>query len=573
VTADLGTEPGLLVRLWSQPLRRHVGVVGLVLLALLPVVGASANMLADESAAVLQAHLLADGDGWTMPHPLPEGDPEQLAFPIHNATPGDDGYAPFAKHPTYSLMLAAQPFGTAGMVVLSTFATLLAGVLSALLARRVAPGLDRWSLWVVALGSPLLFDGYLVMAHSLGAAACAGAVLLVVEGRARSRAGLAALAALPLLAAVLLRNEAVLFALALALVLGVQVLRRRFRDRVDVVATAVAGGAAVLGYLLDRAFAAVVVPGAGVSQVVAGGGQPGFLSGRIESFAVTWVQPGYQIGGLTLLSLVVLVAASLCALSVRRHPSDRGPITVFAVVAAGAAVLRLALQPDLVPGLLAAFPLLLAALLLWRRDSLTGPAARLCAATAAVFALAVVATQYSSGGTGEWGGRYFALAIPVATPVLLDVVRAGGRRLEPTLQRRVLVAGVVLVVCTSLLAVATLREVHQRHADVVAQLLEDSAGVDPGDGGAPVVIASRPALLRLAWEHLDERRFLLVQDDDDLEGVLVAVEAAGVTDLTLVHDHDADADRSRLDDGLGPYEVVDEQRRGPTQVVQHLQAG
>ena len=72
--------------------------------------------------------------------------------------------------------------------------------------------------------------------------------------------------------------------------------------------------------------------------------------------------------------------------------------------------------------------LLPAGLVLVRRGTFASPAARLATSTAALFALAVLATQYPVGGSMEWGGRFFHVGLPLVVPVLLLAVAAARRR-------------------------------------------------------------------------------------------------------------------------------------------------
>ena len=231
--ADARTPPtptagGRLRRAWARPLWAHLIALGLVLIALMPVVGTHASFSADEGAAITQARNLARGDGWIVDHPLPQVDPEGANYPLELSSRGPNGEAPFAKHPLYALVLAGaeRVGGINAMVALSMLGTLAAAALGAALASRMGPGLARPTLWALGLASPLLFDGYLVVAHTIGAALAAAAVLVAVIAIERRRAALA-LAVAPLVAlAVLFRTEAVLFGVALAVVAGLLALRR-----------------------------------------------------------------------------------------------------------------------------------------------------------------------------------------------------------------------------------------------------------------------------------------------------------------------------------------------------------
>lgn len=525
-------------RLAGAPLPVHAAGLALLLLVLVPVVGTTANLSADEGAVAAQADHLADGDGWTFDHPFPEVDPDGTAFPLEKSTQGDGGFAPFSKHPLYPLLLAGQPFGAAGMVLLSVAGTVAAAVLAALLSRRVAPGLDRLTLWVVGLVSPLLFDGYVVIAHTLGAAAAVGAVLLVVEALERRRAWLAVAAALPVLLAVAMRTEAVLFGLALGVACGVLGLRRR--DRLALLAAAAAGGAAAAGFALDRLAGAAVVSGSEVSTSVAGGADAGFVGGRLQALLVTWFLPGYQLGLAQLLTFLAFCAVLMAAVVARSRPEDGRAVVAWSTGAAVLLVVRLVFEPAIIPGLLVAFPLLLAGMVVLRRSEVTTVASRLCLATSALFAVAVLLTQYAKGGGGEWGGRYFALALPVVVPPLLDALRTAGGRLDATARRRVLAASAVVCLALSLTAVLALRHLHQGVTELTDTVLEVAAQTEAGDGGLPVVVSKEESLPRFAWADLDQGRFLIA-DGDALDTLAGRLHETGIEQVVLVQRNDGDS--------------------------------
>ena len=220
---------GRLRRAWARPLWAHVVALGLVLIALMPVVGTGASFSADEGAAITQARALARGDGWIVDHPLPQVDPEGANYPLELSSRGPNGVAPFAKHPLYALVLAgAQRVGRDqrhGRPLAARHAGRRRPGRGP--ASRIdGPGLARPTLWALGLASPLLFDGYLVVAHTIGAALAAAAVLVAVVAIERRRPALA-LAVAPLVAAaVLFRTEALLFGVALAAVAGLLALRR-----------------------------------------------------------------------------------------------------------------------------------------------------------------------------------------------------------------------------------------------------------------------------------------------------------------------------------------------------------
>lgn len=510
-------------RLWCLPLRAHLAALAVVLLAVMPLIGTASSFSADEGAAIVQARSLARGDGWIVSHPVPEADPTGAAYPLELSERGAKGTAPFAKHPLYALLLAGadRAAGMTGMVLFSVLGTVAAAGLAALLARRLDPAIARPTLWAVGVASPLFFDGYLVIAHALGAAAAAAAVLAAAAAFERRRPAVALAVAPCMVAAVLLRTEAVFVALGLALAVATVVGAGARRDRL--IALLVAGGSlmgAAVGKVGEGAWVSSIVgrgaAGTGPTNPVAGSG---FLADRRQAFVLTWLRPSYDARHVVDLLLVLMLAALvLGAYTVRRGR----PGAAAMVASAGAsAVAALVLAPgNVVPGLLVACPLIAAGSLLLGRDTFGSATARLAAVTSAVYAACVLATQYSTGGSGEWGGRYFALALPLAVPVLVLAVRNAGCR--------PLVVG--LVVCSlamGVMAVGSLRSTHRFGAALVAAV-DRAAGPD-----RPVVVTTAPLMPRLAWPTFDHQRWLLSRPDDlgDLVGRL---RGAGVTRFTFV---------------------------------------
>ena len=586
--AERAERPAHRRRRGPGPFWAHVAALALVLLALLPVVGTTSSFSADEGAAIIQAQSLADGKGWIVEHPLPQVDPANRYFPLELSAEGSKGVAPFAKHPLYALLLAGadRVGGVTAMVLLSVLGTLAAAVLAAALARRLDPSLRRPTLWVVGLASPLLFDGYLVIAHSLGAAAVAGAALLALVALERRRA-LVAAATGPLVAlAVLLRTEATLLALALAAGLGAVALfelvtGRRAPTRPSVTgspatpaepvtltraptrpsvtgspgvaaraaaaAAGVAAVAAVLGaagaWLLEKAWATAIVgtPVAPSNPSPTGSDSYSFLGGRLHAFAVTWLRPSYR-GPRALDAALILMLAGVVvgAVIVRRRPQDGHALRLSAALAVTGALAGAVLSPHhLVPGLLAAFPLALAGIVLITRRTLATQPARLLAATFALFALAVLATQYAKGGTAEWGGRYFAIGLPLLVPVVLLAIRGHAQTLDRVALRA---AGGALLACSVLMSavgVAALRHTHQFTADAMAAIARTQA---------PVYIATNGAIPRLAWATFDRQRWLLVPPDE-LAGVVASLRQADIHRAAFVT-HDADHEVPQLGPGV-----------------------
>ncbi|MGI8983234.1 MAG: hypothetical protein ACR2HM_01660 [Acidimicrobiales bacterium] len=505
-----------------------------MLLALVPLIGTGSSFSADEGAAIVQARSLERGDGWIVAHPFPDVDATGANYPLENSERGTRGTSPYAKHPLYPLVLAAshRVAGVAGMVLVSLAGTLCASALSALIARRLHEALVRPTVWVVGLASPLLFDGYVVIAHTVAAALAAGAVLLALRASERRSIGTALAVAPCVAAAVLFRTEAVFFAAGLAVVAGALGMASR-RSRLPLLT--VAGGALLAAVvtmeLEDRWTAHLVGAASGPGSLAAS--VPGVGLGRqMRGFLLTWLTTGYSTSGLVDLALFVVAWGTVvAAVVVRRRPERGGLVVGLSVLVTASAALAVATGPvHLVPGLLIAFPLLAAGLVLLDRTVLSTETARLAFGAFVVFAIGVIATQYERGGSGEWGGRYFALGIPLLVPVALLAIRNAGRRLQPGPRRVAAGALVACMVAMTAMGVATLRESHRR-ADAMNRAIRAGIGSLPA-AAFRVVVATDGTLARKAWPTFDEARLLLSYGDlEDLAGRL---DAAGVRQFVVV---------------------------------------
>jgi hypothetical protein len=325
------------------------------------------------------------------------------------------------------------------------------------------------------------------------------------------------------------------------------------------VAAAAVGGAvgaraaetAWLAHIVGRAASSINVP----SQAGAG-----FLQGRFDGFYITWLLPDYHVARpVSQLLLAVVAGLAVAAFGARSAPLSRLRVLVPAGIAAVSAVGALLVAPaTLVPGLLVAFPLLTAGAVVLRRASFGEIAFTLPIATSVLFALGVIATQYPSGGTGEWGGRYFAVGIPVVVPALLFALYRQGQALERFTRVAAVGALVVCSAASSGLALSSIRSSHQSGARFLANVerAESVAGA-----GAPIV-ATWSAAPRLAWPMYDRSRWLWVLPED-LGRARTAMAAAGIGRFVLVSAEPA------LDEPfLGGLEVVSE--GGPAGGGRHI---
>lgn len=521
---------------WRGPVWAHLVALAIVLVCVLAVVGTSSSFSADEGAAVAQATSLSEGRGWLVPHPAPELDPDGVNYPLEFSERGPGGWAPYAKHPLYPLLLAGahRLGGVTAMVLLSMAGTLAAAGLAGALAGRLDAALVRPAIWVTGLASPLLFDGYLLIAHTLGAA-LAGAAMLAAVVAIERRSALLALTVTPAVGAcVLLRSEALFIAGALAVVAGAVALRRR---QVRGPATVVAMGSLLAGSgarVLDALWTANIVGSAGPATATApaAGDSSGLVAGRVQGLLVTWLTPGYGGRTVTGLALLVMLAAiAVGAITVRRRSGNGARIAGCAAVAAAAALSAVFTGAGtVVPGLLLAFPLAGAGLLLVSRRTLRSTTARVLAGVSALFVLAVLATQYAKGGGGEWGGRYFALAIPVGVPILLLALRDQRATMTPSVARRAAAGLVVCSLALTTMGVSALRASHRANARLVAAV--DGAGRTVGPD-RPLMVTTEGAMPRFAWPTFERQRWLLAAPEG-LDHLLGRLRQAGVTRVGFV---------------------------------------
>jgi hypothetical protein len=488
-------------RLWGAPLGVHALVLLVILVALIPVARFDASFSSDEGAGILQAQRLAKGESWLQPNDLPSLDPDGKAFFITLSEGGPDAFATYAKHPAYAWLLAGadRVGGAFTMTLLSVVATTLAAVAAALIARRWDPKLDRWALWVLGIGSPLLFDSQVVLAHSIGAA-CAGFAALLIFSTVARKNWLAVIGAAAFLATCsFFRSEGLLFGLAVSASVGFVGLRRR---RPDLIVTAVvlvaASGATTF---IDRFWVGHILGRGTVPLNTVG---DGFLGGRLSSAATTFILPGatwpdYAVYGLSAM-LIALVATSLVA---RRPPVPAAMLRLGCAVVVAGALLPLLATPDTINSLLITCPILTAGWFLLGRRDLPGLERPIAVATCGLYVLAVLATQYSEGGAAEWGARFLAIMLPVAIPIALVALKRTAATL-PRPDRRW--AGAALAVATLSMAIISItslryyRGVTAAWLEQVEQAQAQTDGPDLGNGDRrPIVVTTWEGLGRMTW--------------------------------------------------------------------------
>ena len=528
-------------RSWTSSLWVHAVGLAVVLAVGLVVTGPRVVYSSDEGVAVLQARMLRSGNGWLYRYPLSRIDPEDQARPFVRGDLGTKGVAPYAKHPLYPVVLAGLDLagGDWGIRIGGVLGTFLAALLAAVLARELDARLDRIVLWTVGVASPLFFDAYVVLAHSLAAAATAGGVLLAVRAlrRGRSTSGRAMCVAglgLLLVVASMLRTEALFVGPAVALACGVLAVLARVPVRRAVVVGAAAIGASGVAWLTDRTLARAIIgtPLPGVPNAA----PASWIAGRWDALHATWLQASYgggRTGDLALEAGAVLLAGAALLLHQR---TDRRAWVVAAMVGAAACyVIRLVVGPaGSIPGLALAFPA--GWFLLWAagRRATEGVAAPVMAVVAAAVTIAVLVTEYAIGGGVEWGGRYFAVVIPVAVPVLAFAAAPVIRRHGAELARIVVIALAVASVAATLTAAQALRVGHTHTAEVLDAIAGQAGAAGTSAGlTRPVVVTTNRLLPQIDERDFDRFDWVAV-DPDHLERSADRLAELGVRNVVLV---------------------------------------
>jgi len=538
--ADAATEearPGRLRRLWQLPLRGHVAVLTLVLLALLPWMAPDSAFTSDEGAYALQVQSLDHGS-WAYDYRAAPLDPAGDNFPIVNSPRAGDSFFTYVSHPGYPLLLlgARRLAGPVfGLHLLPLVGAVAAAAAAWMLAAELDRGSRRLAFWLVA-ASPVVANGYLLWAHSISAAIAGVAITLAVRIARRGPTPLALGGlAVALAAGAMLRSEGVLLALVVAAVVAACRLRPAGIIRAGLVGLALAGPTA-LAVLVERRWTVAILGAPSANLEVRGeSSSSSYLGGRVTG---AWhdLFNGYYDRAPAMLPVLLTVGLvlGLGFLALRRwRPESRRDLAVLAVAVVGLVVARMVLFPDeAVTGLFAAWPLaLLGVVLLPRRPAFPGIGPVVVIVLG--FVAAVVLTGYPEGGGVEWGGRFLS---PIVVPLgVLAVIGFRHRLAAVSPPDRRWAAGCLSVVAaaTAVLGLVAVAEGRARHDRIISAVSRHPA---------PVTVTTVPGLPRIAW-RTDRQLTWMVSDKAGLPALLERLGGQGIDALTVVTDHAGDASR------------------------------
>ena len=558
-----------------------------ILVAITSLAPLDASLGTDDGAYGGQVFALQQGR-WDLDRPVPVVDQANEGW--FNAAIDPDGPLPYTSNPSYALLLTGGANlwamatgttpgeGTAGdngpalqaIPVLGAVAAAIAGwVVTAHLDRRAA----RLGFWLVALG-PVVVNATSLWAHTLSTALAGVAVLCVVRivgapddrtarptgwNRVPVAPGIGLAAALAAGAAI--RTEAVLWIASLA-VATVAVDRRSSTMIVLAPATALGMGAWAANRLWGLSLRADRLPI--VTSANELNGSPGWAASRLPAaweLLVTTIRPGPG----PVLLLVALMVITLGALDLRSRHAEEEPGAVGAaepsapgrsaslgrpaillLLGVGIYLVVIAVsRSSLLAGTLTAWPAVLVLLVAGRygcwpvssspTSSGAGPpgsrmVAVLLLGSSALFAAAVVATQYAEGGGLQWGGRYLSMAyVPIAAAAAVVGREVFHRTKLPV---------AALVIAPAVLGVAGSIQLHRGHADLMAAITERPS---------EVIVSDLRPLTRIGWSALPTA--IYVADDTSIEPLLTTLADADVATVTVVGIGDVELD------GLAGYHL------------------
>jgi hypothetical protein len=233
----------------------------------------------------------------------------------------------------------------------------------------------------------------------------------------------------------------------------------------------------------------------------------------------------------------------------RWRPRERGIIRAALGFALATSVGVLALKKAPVPGLLLAFPLVPVGLLWLRASDIRARSNAVLAFTCVATSAAVIATQYSVGGSMEWGGRYFHIVLPLLVPLLLVGARRGLNSLDAPTRRLACRAAAATAVALVVFMAGTVLRLHSVTEDLASQILATAATTESAnEPGGPVMVTNMEAVGRFLWREFPRSRYLRVVDSNDLDEVNDGLRRAGVSEFLFAAAHDEDRDVKRFTD-------------------------
>lgn len=416
--------------------------------SLMPVMYNGYIAIPDEGVYSAQARALVDG-GWVADRPEPDLVQNRVMDPLAPSAITEDGRIPYGRHPLFSIVLSASytTAGKVGLVLVSVLCGSIASILIGLICRSLDPRFGIPSMALAGLSSPLLFNSYVVSAHSMGVAFASVVVLSTVKLVSSSKLAWLVPMATTAMLLPMVRTESIVLIASLAMATGLMALpvahhmtRSRTMNFYVAVTITVFGA---IGWLLDRQWAGSIL-----------GSTAGFLNNPNEALLgeqtdllngawVALLQPWQFTADATPWIALDLLLILTAVLIWRVIPGFNGVAVILLALAAIGSVVAGLINTQLITGLIAAWPLAIFALVWPSRDDVRDSRILTFITTIFLALIGLVLSIYGDGGATQWGGRLFQILLPLVIPLaVLGMSNALGR----TNHRQMRVATAALVV-------------------------------------------------------------------------------------------------------------------------------
>lgn len=444
----------------------------ILMLALIPAMSNGHTAVPDDGVYAAQARLLA-ARSWSEARPAAAIDADGVNSTIGPSFIYADRQVPYLRHPLFPIVLGGLYWlgGFGAMLVFSTTGAWLAAIAAGLMARRLDLRYGVPALALTAIGSPLIFDAYIVSAHAMATAMCGFAALgvaRIVDGQRRTGLALSLPCAV---LAVFLRTEAVVAMIAITGVVALLSLHPRQRPRVELqglIAALSIGAVSALAYLVDSYWTLAL------KTSFDSGPQPLFreLIEARDPVSAAWIsllRPWYGDGRDAQAALVLgVVAILLSAVALKVAPRRWLLSVALLVLGAGCLAYQVLAGVTLATGFIATFPVAVGGIILLSRQALRRPMVVRNLGISVVAVIGITITSYGIGGANEWGGRFYHLLIPLLVPIAvlgLDNGRVMMPRLPSQVAASAAVVGTVAISLIGLGYIRGARDVSQQAVD------------------------------------------------------------------------------------------------------------
>lgn len=532
---------------WFKRIWVHALLLGMALGLIMPLVDNGTPAAVDEGVYATQAANLAEGS-WAAPRPLPHLDNDGSHGALIDSEIVGDEWVPYSRQPLYPILLAPwyKIAGYRGMLVLSVIGTWVASLASAGLARLLDRRLAIAALWVTGVATPLLFDSYVVLGHSVAAAAAGLVAYSLLRAWGFGADGSISapdfrwmLGCVPsAIVLVLVRSEGAVFVGSAAVagtLLSLSGLPNSIRIDWRRMATAVlVGTIGSIAYFGNGLWSSAIV-GHHI-------GTSGSVARETDPLAQTWVsilRPWGIDNRYASAAMVLMVVGVIAAPLLLRMMPGRPILAVgFVCLAAIGSLAHHLERQELVSGLIATIPIVVMGLLLLRRVDLARTPIAFLLGTSALSTAIIIWTSYGVGGTAEWGGRFYHVLLPSLVAVSLPGLHWGLTTLPTRLRWIAVASTLVTAVSISTAALRTLSEYKVFNRSEVDAVVEYHEDLGRGD---PIIFATvqQSGLTRLFWRELiDGAPIVNGGSIGGLNSMLPTLNESGVDRISVITDVD-----------------------------------